>query len=173
MLFVLRDKTKTPLSRLIEQMEADLKNMWDLISKPVSYEGSSIGDFFELQFVALSHFEEKNEDFVADTVMLRRRFLPDYEQSLIRSDEGKLPGAAFSLSARDIWETIHRDEDLNLPAHKIMVASIRCNEIKEKQLLALLQSSEWNNLAGEALSDRPSLAFGSNATSLIQGCVRG
>jgi hypothetical protein len=173
LLFVLRDKTRTPLSKLTEQMETDLKNMWDSISKPVNYEGSSISDFFELQFVALSHFEEKHEDFVADTVMLRRRFQPDDEQSLVRSDADKLPGAAFSLSAKDIWETIHRDEDLNLPAHKVMVASVRCNEIKEKQLSSLLQSPEWTKLADEASGDQLSADFGVIACRLIQGYIDG
>jgi hypothetical protein len=31
----------------------------------------------QVQYAALSHFEEKHEDFIADTVMLRRRFTPD------------------------------------------------------------------------------------------------
>ena len=173
LLFVLRDKTKTPLARLIEQMESDLKSMWDSFSKPVQYEGSSITDFFELQFVALSHFEEKHEDFVADTVMLRRRFQPDDDKTLIRSEEGKLPGAAFPLSAMSLWETIHRDDDLNLPAHKVMVAGIRCNEIKEKHMSSLTQSLEWINLAEMARSSSLFRDFGSLATNLIDGCVKG
>lgn len=31
----------------------------------------------QVQYAGMSHFEEKYEDFLADTVMLRRRFTPD------------------------------------------------------------------------------------------------
>lgn len=51
--------------------------MWDSISKPPQYADSKLSDFFDVQYSALSHFEEKYEDFIADTVTLRRRFLPD------------------------------------------------------------------------------------------------
>ena len=33
-----------------------------------------IADFFELQYAALANFEERQEDFVAESVMLRRKF---------------------------------------------------------------------------------------------------
>lgn len=51
----------------------DINKMWDAISKPPQYIGSSINDFFEVQFAALPHYEERHDDFVADTIVLRRR----------------------------------------------------------------------------------------------------
>lgn len=122
LLFVLRDKTRTPLPRLVETLETDLAKMWDTIRKPTQYKDSLLTDFFEVglygaapigfhmclraslpnlyphcytvagavcpffshgprlpqvQYAGLSHFEEKYEDFLADTVVLRRRFTPD------------------------------------------------------------------------------------------------
>ena len=59
LLFVLRDKTKTPLPRLVETMETDLANMWASITKPAQYTESKISDFFDVQYAGLSHFEEK------------------------------------------------------------------------------------------------------------------
>ena len=47
LLFVFRDRTKTPLSRLVETWEADLNQMWDSLTKPPQYEGKSFTDFFE------------------------------------------------------------------------------------------------------------------------------
>jgi hypothetical protein len=47
--------------------------MWDTISKPPQYVGSKIDDFFEIQYAALPHYEEKYDDFVADSIVLRRR----------------------------------------------------------------------------------------------------
>ena len=47
LLFVFRDRTRTPLPRLVETWEADLAQMWAGITKPPQYEASSFTDFFE------------------------------------------------------------------------------------------------------------------------------
>jgi hypothetical protein len=51
LLFVLRDKTKTPLPRLVQTMESDLVKMWESISKPAQYKESKISDFFEVRLI--------------------------------------------------------------------------------------------------------------------------
>ena len=48
LLFVFRDRTRTPLARLIETWEEDLRQMWASITKPPDYEGCDITDFFEV-----------------------------------------------------------------------------------------------------------------------------
>ncbi len=48
--------------------------MWDSITKPPQYEDAALTDFFELQYAALSNYEDRAEDFLAETVLLRRRF---------------------------------------------------------------------------------------------------
>lgn len=48
LLFVFRDRTRTPLPRLIETWETDLHRMWDSITKPPNYEQSSFSEFFEV-----------------------------------------------------------------------------------------------------------------------------
>lgn len=48
LLFVFRDRTKTPLPRLIETWEEDLKQMWAAITKPPNYDQYSFSDFFEV-----------------------------------------------------------------------------------------------------------------------------
>eukprot|EP00955_Chlamydomonas_euryale_P035236 350048-Chlamydomonas_euryale.AAC.8 len=60
-------------------MEGDLEKMWAAIAKPAQYSDSALSDFFDVQYTALSHFEEKPEDFAADAVMLRRRFTQEGE----------------------------------------------------------------------------------------------
>lgn len=44
----------------------------------------------QVQYTALPHYEDKFEDFKADTVVLRRRFTPDGEGhiSWLRADNG-------------------------------------------------------------------------------------
>ena len=48
LLFVFRDRTKTPLARLVETWEADLQQMWEAITKPPQYESSRFDDFFQV-----------------------------------------------------------------------------------------------------------------------------
>ena len=48
LLFVFRDRTRTPLARLTETWEEDLRQMWAAITKPPDYEQLSFTDFFEV-----------------------------------------------------------------------------------------------------------------------------
>jgi len=82
LLFVFRDRTKTPLDKLKETWEADLQRMWAAIAKPQAYESSSISDFFDMQYAALSNYEDRHDDFMAETTILRRRFTDDGEAQL-------------------------------------------------------------------------------------------
>eukprot|EP00877_Chromochloris_zofingiensis_P002056 jgi/Chrzof1/11851/Cz06g12110.t1 len=171
LLFVIRDKSKTPQARLEQILGEDVHKMWDSISKPPQYVDSRIDDFFEIQYAALPHYEEKYDDFMADSVVLRRRFTPEDERSLVRVYD-KLPADALPLSLQNIWSVIRSQKDLNLPAHKIMVANIRCNEIKDDQLRNFLADQAWQTLEQEA-SQSLVPGFGERAYSLMDSCIRG
>ncbi len=75
----------------------------------------------QVQFAALPHFEEKYEDFKADSVVLRRRFSSEEAgpDGLVRASPDKLPAGALALSTANIWSVIRSQKDLNLPAHKV------------------------------------------------------
>ena len=77
LLFVFRDRTKTPLPRLTETWEADLTGIWDALAKPAALEGKPLSAFFDVRYAALPNFEEREEDFRAEAVLLRRRFAAD------------------------------------------------------------------------------------------------
>lgn len=173
LLFVFRDRTKTPLEKLIEVWETDLDKMWATITKPPQYDSLSFTDFFEVKYSALSNFEEREEDFRAEAVMLRRRFTEDESpDSLVRVSSEKVPGNAVMLSMAKVWEVIKDNKDLNLPAHRVMVANIRCEEIVHDQL---------NSLGGDpamAALQEESLAalvpdFGERSSALISSCLTG
>jgi hypothetical protein len=48
LLFVIRDKSKTPMAKLAEILAEDVHKMWDSISKPPQYVDSKLEDFFEV-----------------------------------------------------------------------------------------------------------------------------
>lgn len=77
LMFVFRDRTKTPLEKLKETWECDLQRMWESLAKPPDYENSSLEDFFDIQYAALSNYEDRQDEFLAATTLLRRRFTND------------------------------------------------------------------------------------------------
>ena len=74
LVFVIRDKSKTPLEKLAEVLEQDMLRIWDSIIKPAEYQQTSFHDFFEVRFEALPNYEEKEEDFKAETKALSKKF---------------------------------------------------------------------------------------------------
>lgn len=74
LLFVFRDRTRTPLERLVEVWEADLERMWGAIAKPPAYAALPLSAFFDVRYAALCNFEEREEEFRAEALLLRRRF---------------------------------------------------------------------------------------------------
>ena len=175
LLFVFRDRTKTPLDKLKETWAADLQRMWDGITKPPAYESSSIDDFFDLQFSALSNYEDRQDEFLAETTLLRRRFThdADEDEGLLRAPlASKLPGQALSLSMCKVWEIIHDNKDLNLPAHRVMVANIRCAEIAAEQLATFASNEGWVGLRDEAEGGVVP-QFGITASALLRTALEG
>ncbi|KAK9867191.1 hypothetical protein WJX84_006772 [Apatococcus fuscideae] len=172
LLFVFRDRTRTPLPKLIEVWTGDLERMWDSIAKPPQFADSNLTDFFEVQYAALPNFEEKEEDFRAESFILKRRFEPEEEGTLVRASPDKLPGHTLGLSMQKVWEVIREQKDLNLPAHKVMVANIRCAEIAAEQLKALQQDQAWLSLSQQASSGSVP-GFGAQAGALISSSLTG
>ncbi|KAL6774184.1 hypothetical protein ACKKBG_A24075 [Auxenochlorella protothecoides x Auxenochlorella symbiontica] len=150
LLFVFRDRTRTPLDLLRSTWEVDLVRMWEGIAKPPAYEGLPLTDFFEVQYAALANYEDRAEDFRAETHLLRRRFTQEDPETLLRSYPTKLPGAALGLSMAKVWEVIRANKDLNLPAHRVMVANLRCAELAEATFQAFAEDPAWQEVAGEA-----------------------
>ena len=48
LLFLFRDRTRTPLSLLQQTWQGDLQQIWSTIAKPEGLEQSSLDDFFEV-----------------------------------------------------------------------------------------------------------------------------
>ncbi|KAI8105747.1 hypothetical protein M9434_000329 [Picochlorum sp. BPE23] len=174
LMFVFRDRTKTPLDKLKETWEADLNVMWDGLAKPDEYENSSLQDFFELQYAALPNYEDRLEEFMAECTILRRRFTHDAadDESLLRMSTDKLPGQALGLSMVKVWDVIKENKDLNLPAHRVMVATIRCKEIAQQQVDVFEGDGRWVALLDE-YSKGIIPDFGEKVATLVDAVMSG
>lgn len=93
LLIVIRDRTRTPFDQMCRDMRADLDTIWASLVKPPEYSESPLDDFFELQYVSLPSYEVDVDEFNAEATLLRKRFKPSEEQSVIRSDATKVIAA--------------------------------------------------------------------------------
>ncbi|KAL3701860.1 hypothetical protein R1sor_019882 [Riccia sorocarpa] len=147
LLFVIRDKTRTPLSTLEPILRGDVQKIWEGAPKPPQYQGTELTQFFTVEVTALANFEEKPELFEEQVSELRERFNNSIQPGGLAGDRrGVVPGSAFRISISDIWKIIKENKDLDLPAHKVMVATVRCEEIAHEKLNELLADPEWHEL---------------------------
>jgi len=151
LLFVIRDRSKTPFERLVENLRADVEAIWRGITKPERYANSEITDLFELKFTSLPHYEHEHELFVAEAKALRNRFdAPRSNEDSLRAEQAAVPISGLGVSLREVWSTVKANKDLDLPAHKIMVATVRCEEIADAAHARLSEDEELTTLLAEA-----------------------
>eukprot|EP00227_Mantoniella_beaufortii_P017470 CAMPEP_0197578866 /NCGR_PEP_ID=MMETSP1326-20131121/2974_1 /TAXON_ID=1155430 /ORGANISM="Genus nov. species nov., Strain RCC2288" /LENGTH=959 /DNA_ID=CAMNT_0043142149 /DNA_START=252 /DNA_END=3131 /DNA_ORIENTATION=+ len=162
LLFVIRDKSRTPLEMLQANLREDLDRIWTTITKPERHADAAFDDFFDLRFVALAHFEHAHDNFLSEAAELCERFAtePGVEGSL-RPPVGKaVPTSGLVVSLREVWKAVKDNRDLDLPAHKVMVATVRCEEIANARLANLASTPELAHLtaATAAAAAPPGLA---------------
>ena len=86
----------------------------------------------------------------------------------------QVPAAALSLHLQKIWQIITEQKDLDLPAHKVMVAHIRCKDIAREQLQATTSDQAWEKLLSEATEGNALVPdFSERAASLMSSCLFG
>ncbi|ERN19822.1 protein ROOT HAIR DEFECTIVE 3 [Amborella trichopoda] len=173
LLFVIRDKTKTPLENLEPVLREDIQKIWDSVPKPQAHKETPLSEFFNVEVVALSSYEEKEEQFKEQVMHLRQRFYHSIAPGGLAGDRrAVVPASGFSFSAQQIWKIIRENKDLDLPAHKVMVAAVRCEEIANEKLAHLSASEEWHQLE-EAANSGLVPGFGKKLSSILDACFSG
>ncbi|KAK7402264.1 hypothetical protein VNO78_14390 [Psophocarpus tetragonolobus] len=171
MLFVIRDKTKTPLENLEPVLRGDIQKIWDSVPKPDAHKETLLSEFFIVEVVALSSFEEKEEQFKEQVATLRERFYHSIAPGGLAGDRrGVIPASGFCFSAQEIWKIIKENKDLDLPAHKVMVATVRCEEIANEKYDSFARNMDWCQLE-EAVTSSPIHGFGKKLNSLLTTCL--
>ena len=75
----------------------------------------------------------------------------------MRASGDKLPGHALALSLQKVWEVIRDQKDLNLPAHKVRVASL-AHKVRRSHGLALQREFWLRNVEPSDLMERAKCA---------------
>ncbi|CAA6667202.1 unnamed protein product [Spirodela intermedia] len=168
LVFVIRDKSKTPLERLEPVLREDIQKIWDTVSKPQALKETPLSGFFNVEVTALPSYEEKEVQFEEQVSQLRQRFFHSIAPGGLAGDRrGVVPASGFSFSAQQIWKVIRENKDLDLPAHKVMVATVRCEEIANEKLSHLSFDERWLELS-EAVQAGPVSGFGRKLSTILE-----
>lgn len=171
LMFVIRDKTRTPLENLEPILREDVQKIWDSVPKPQAHKETPLSDFFNVEVVALSSYEEKEEQFREQVANLRQRFFHSIAPGGLAGDRrGVVPASGFSFSSQQIWKVIKENKDLDLPAHKVMVATVRCEEIANEKLASFVSNEVWCHI-DETVQTQPLAGFGKKLSSIIETCL--
>ncbi|KAL6285483.1 hypothetical protein ACE6H2_009873 [Prunus campanulata] len=166
LIFVIRDKTKTPLEKLECQLRNDIQKIWESAPKPEDHKETPLSEFFNVEVVALSNYEDKEDTFKAEVACMRRKFF--HHNKLAGDRQAVVPASGFSLSIQEIWEKIKKDRDLDIPSIKVMVATVRCEEIANEKYSDFAANEEWIEL--KVISIHPG-GFGKKLSSMIDTCI--
>ncbi|KAG0557068.1 hypothetical protein KC19_11G100400 [Ceratodon purpureus] len=168
LLFVIRDKTRTPIETLEPILREDIQKIWDTVPKPANHQHTPLSEFFNLQVTSLANYEEKEEQFMQQVGELRERFQNSIAPGGLAGDRrGAVPATGFPFSTQEIWRVIKENRDLDLPAHKVMVATVRCEEIAHEKLKGLVADEEWRALEARAKDDVV-LGFGKSVNEVVE-----
>ncbi|KAL0352709.1 UNVERIFIED_CONTAM: protein ROOT HAIR defective [Sesamum angustifolium] len=147
LLFVIRDKTKTPFEYLEPILREDVQ---------------------KVEVIALASYEEKEEQFKEQVAQLRQQFFHSISPGGLAGDRrGVVPASGFSFSAEQIWKIIKENKDLDLPAHKVMVATVRCEEIANEKFRCLESDKDWLALE-QAVKTGAVSGFGKSISSILK-----
>nr|CAB3466434.1 unnamed protein product [Digitaria exilis] len=167
LLFVIRDKTRTPLEHLEPVLREDIQKIWNSVAKPEAHKDTPISEFFNVEVTALPSFEEKEEQFREQVQQLRQRFSNSIAPGGLAGDRrGVVPASGFLFSSQQIWKVIRENKDLDLPAHKVMVATVRCDEIANDKFGCITSDTEWLDLES-AIQSGPIPGFGKKLSNIV------
>ncbi|KZV58800.1 protein ROOT HAIR DEFECTIVE 3 [Dorcoceras hygrometricum] len=162
---------QTPLENLEPVLREDIQKIWDSVPKPQAHKETPLSEFFNVEVVALSSFEEKEDQFREQVTSLRQRFFHSIAPGGLAGDRrGVVPASGFSFSAQQMWKVIKENKDLDLPAHKVMVATVRCEEIANEKFSSFMSNEEWCQLE-ETVQSQSVPGFGRKLTSILDACL--
>ncbi|KAG5620514.1 hypothetical protein H5410_005732 [Solanum commersonii] len=148
LLFVIRDKTKTPLEYLEPILREDIQKIWDAVRKPQAHKDTQLCEFFNKSLLYPVMRRRKSN------LKIRQLFFHSISPGGLAGDRrGVVPASGFSYSVQKIWKVIKENKDLDLPAHKVMVATVRCEEIANEKFSSLMINEDWLALEHEVQED--------------------
>ncbi|XP_024373981.2 protein ROOT HAIR DEFECTIVE 3 homolog 2-like [Physcomitrium patens] len=152
LMFVIRDKSrKVPMEIVDSDLRQSLQMLWDMVPKPEEHKQSPLSAYFNVRVTSLPNYEDRREEFMEEVAELRKGFQNSTEKGGLAADRScAVHITSFPFNIEKIWFKIAEEKDLDLPTHKIMVATYRCDQIAKEKLQSLSSDSTWQSLEQEA-----------------------
>ncbi|KAE9446090.1 hypothetical protein C3L33_22081, partial [Rhododendron williamsianum] len=158
----------TPLEVLERTLREDIQKIWDSIPMPEGLKRTPLSTFFNVEVVGLSSYLARNELFIEQVNKLRQRFNQSIAPGgLVGDRQDTICGSEFSVSTQKIWKTIKEDRHLDFPSHKVMISTVRCEEIANRKLEAFVANEVMGQLK-EGAQVIPAPGFGKKYSSTIK-----
>ncbi|SBS87527.1 protein SEY1, putative [Plasmodium ovale] len=107
--------------------EEYINKIWKEMKKPVEVEHMNINNYFIIEVVGLSHGIIKKDEFLNDVHNLRQKWINELRPLQYSRN---IPSDGFAQYCNNIWNTIVKQSQLDIPSQKEMLATFRCQEIK-------------------------------------------
>ncbi|CAI9114347.1 OLC1v1015055C2 [Oldenlandia corymbosa var. corymbosa] len=171
LMFVIRDKTRTPLGNLESIIHKDIQRIWDSIPKSRDLHSTSIYELFTVEVVALSSYDYKEEDFNKEVDDLRDRFVNSIEPGRLAGRRKALAAASeFPSAAVQIWNEIKGYKGFDLPSYKVLNSTVRCHDIADSKYDSFQKNEEWRGIQ-EIAQSHPVPNFGKKLSTIIKTCL--
>eukprot|EP01055_Gregarina_sp_Pseudo9_P004500 Gregarina_sp_Pseudo_9__4499@NODE_466_length_2775_cov_6_878289_g442_i0_p1_GENE_NODE_466_length_2775_cov_6_878289_g442_i0NODE_466_length_2775_cov_6_878289_g442_i0_p1_ORF_typecomplete_len822_score182_09RHD3/PF05879_12/1_6e77GBP/PF02263_19/7_3e09GBP/PF02263_19/3_2e02Dynamin_N/PF00350_23/0_00017Dynamin_N/PF00350_23/2_5e03MMR_HSR1/PF01926_23/0_00016AIG1/PF04548_16/0_006Septin/PF00735_18/0_0093ABC_tran/PF00005_27/0_074ABC_tran/PF00005_27/1_9e03IIGP/PF05049_13/0_028AAA_15/PF13175_6/0_031Roc/PF08477_13/0 len=137
LIFVIREYSHrvTPLAKLNEMLLKDIYEIWDDIKKPVDMARSKASDFFKFVVIGMPSKLTDPDGYLREVQSLRKRWL---EEEAPATYSRNVPADGFAFYARAVWDAILNSSELDIPSQKEMVATYRCEEIRQATLSEII-----------------------------------
>ena len=131
LLFVFRDHVSTPLERLTDIVEQDMRQIWDCLGKPEAMGNKQLHDLFDIEYVSLPHKELDADGFAAQVSRLRARFEETpLRRQMFRAEYARgIAADGFARYCEQVWQVIRENRELDIPTQKEALSRVRCEEI--------------------------------------------
>eukprot|EP00294_Goniomonas_avonlea_P008052 CAMPEP_0114548794 /NCGR_PEP_ID=MMETSP0114-20121206/5178_1 /TAXON_ID=31324 /ORGANISM="Goniomonas sp, Strain m" /LENGTH=765 /DNA_ID=CAMNT_0001733421 /DNA_START=15 /DNA_END=2312 /DNA_ORIENTATION=+ len=129
LLFIIRDcDGRTPEAKLAATINSDMARIWKEITKPEEAEQSEVSDYFEIRAVPLPHYVHQLPQWEAKAGELRSTFTDPGSAQYVFADRDQkaVPADGFADYAKQLWDTIESEGDLDLPSQRKMLSQFRC-----------------------------------------------
>ncbi|GAB2225511.1 hypothetical protein Droror1_Dr00006306 [Drosera rotundifolia] len=97
-------------------------------------------DQTRVEVEALISFELCEEQFEEQVANLRHKISNSIASGAHGGDQGAIDASSFSFSAREMWEQIKANNDLDLPALRVLIVTVRCEEIANNMFTSFTEN---------------------------------
>lgn len=127
-----------------------------------------MSQFFDIDFHLFPHFVYRKAEFIEQAAALRKKLTDSSDPGYLWNKKYKtdIPADGFDIYAKNIWQVVKENRDLDLPSQKEMLALFRCGEISDQ--LYNQFTEEIAPIAADIKAGKLDETLGNTLTAIVQ-----